>query len=253
MKCIYCRGPTTLSESEEHPLPSSLGSTEWLPAGACCSECNNYLSALDTALVMHPHLRCMIVFGQLRDRKGRTRVDLAPHFEAKVEGGGLHIDVSQATGKLDEDGKLVIQGKADRRWDDWKFSRALHKVGLGLFAHAAGAEAALNPRLDEVRDYIRKPTSRSQVRSYAQRTVRRETSPWELRNQIVNDNRYEYHFLACEEQDWLLCYLHLWIDEFFIALGGSLNRFSDSDLDHVAEHLDVVPRGAPGDWIRKLS
>jgi hypothetical protein len=126
-----------------------------------CAACNNRLSKLDKALLdFEPLAMLRAVYGPMTKKgkfpKARLR-DIDIEKTAPRE-----IRVTQKSGKAmpapvaDEDGlvRFSITGTGTRRADPILVGRALFKIALGLVAHDAGPDAALDPRYDDARAFV---------------------------------------------------------------------------------------------------
>jgi hypothetical protein len=160
-RCIYCLETEGDFGPEEHVIPESLAGDKVVLQGSVCASCNNRLSQLDEALLnFEPIAFLRPVFGPLT-KKGKFQ--RARFRELEIEKTAPRaIRVTQHGGKRpsppkpDADGfvrfKIDVTGR--RPFDPIPVARAFFKVGLGLVAHDAGRDAALQPRYDGARSFI---------------------------------------------------------------------------------------------------
>jgi hypothetical protein len=160
-KCIYCLRTDGDFGPEEHVIPESLIGDKAVLDKGVCADCNNRLSALDqTLLDFEPIAFLRAVYGPLT-KKGKF-----PHAtfrEIDMEKiAPRAIRVTHKTGKRvgppepEEDGTIHFQVNVTgrHRFDPVPIARAFFKMGLGLLAHDAGHELALDPRYDGARAFI---------------------------------------------------------------------------------------------------
>jgi hypothetical protein len=238
MRCIYCSEQTNGNESEDHPLPQALGTAAYvLPKGAVCDACNAYLGDLDHNLCNHHHLAGLIVFGQLPGTDGRRRKFVAPGLVFDSAKNHLDLRGGRVT---HEAGQFKVRDPGNERFDQWKFSRGLHRLGLGVYALVSGPTAALEPRYDAIRRYIRQPSSRSEFMAYLQRPSDRilgnRTMPVAVRHQ-----GFKTSFAVCK--DATFAYIHLFVSEFIVALAGDVRLLHDGDRQQLAVEAGVPEVG----------
>jgi hypothetical protein len=230
--CIYCRTKTGLNEPIDHPVPQALGVREFLPKGTVCSGCNSYLSDLDRNFCNHHHIAMMIVFGGLPGTKGRLRKTVTQDFSFDVEKQHIQffLDSERASFEV-KDAHLRITHPGSNDFDEWKFSRALHRMALGLLTLTRGPEESLREAFDLVRAYVRQPSSRS-MRPYYQRITDKAYGNRSLRRAL--EQRQRYHFALDLAVIPALVYINLVVDEFVVALEGDLEVVAEERLDRLA-------------------
>lgn len=148
MRCIFCKGPTNSSVSEEHIIPQSMGNTDHvLPQGAVCDQCNQYFSSkverpvLDSGVFRHIRARMQIPSKRGRvpawdspDELDKPSYRLMGRFLGKVGLEALVLKVLAVDGWNDE--IVQLHGFDDLRrfarfneGADWPFTvRTLHPV-----------------------------------------------------------------------------------------------------------------------------
>lgn len=170
----------------------------------------------------------MIVFGRLPGTKERLRKQVHPDFSFDAD--EQHLTMKGGTGST-ENRTLTIRHPGNRTFSAWKFSRGLHRIALGALALIEGPEAALRPRYDGVRRYIRAPKDRREFWPYYQRPTDKL-----LGNQGFPPALAAQGFKAsCAASDAAtLIYLNLFVSEFVVALDGDLNQLTDAHLGELA-------------------
>lgn len=177
----------------------------------------------------------MIVFGGLKGSKGRVRQIVHPDFSFDVRTQHVKFLVTPRVSVEQGPGRLAFSHPGFTDFDEWKFSRGLHRMALGVLALAYGPEIALAQRYDEVRTYIRCPTGR-RVRPYYQRITDRRYGNRTLPRALT---QYGYYFIFELETAMALAYLNLFVDEFVVALDGSLTRVPPEDASALAASADL--------------
>jgi hypothetical protein len=215
--CIYCRAETHGDEPLDHPIPQALGTGDYtLPPGDVCAGCNAYLGDLDRNLCEHHHFASMIVFGQLRGTDDRIRQSITGGFA--FDAARQHLTI-RAKAPTVEEGCLTVRDPGNVKFDEWKFSRGLHRVALGVLALQVGAEQALAPQYDAVRNYIRRPTARTEFWPYFQRPsdklLGNRSFPIALAAQ-----GFKMSMAIADIATYM--YLNLFVSEFVVALHGEL-------------------------------
>jgi hypothetical protein len=178
-RCIYCLQEST-EAPPEHVIPEALGCPEQaiLRKGEVCQACNNGLAHLDVALADSFDLARFFTNQPSKDGKpptiaGRSNVativtngepilhiNFGPGDVKLPDGRVLKAPTNKGNsmrGKitLDPDGKATIQGEA-HAFQNPKFSRAIHKVALGIIAGMLGRQAALAASLNPAREFVLK-------------------------------------------------------------------------------------------------
>ena len=237
--CIYCRARTSRNEPIDHPVPQALGVRESLSKGTVCSGCNLYLSDLDRHFCNHHHIASMIVFAGVPGTKARLRKTVAQDFSFDVK--KLHIqfflDSRRASFEI-QDGHLRIIHPGSNDFDEWNFSRALHRMALGLLALSSGPEVSLRETFDLVRAYIRQPSSRS-MRPYYQRITDKTYGNRSLPRAL--EQRGRYHIALDLAVISALVYMNFVVDEFVVALQGDLEPGAQERLDRLALSTGLTP------------
>lgn len=248
--CIYCRATTTEFEPKEHPLPEAFGSNEILPDGACCKNCNSYLKELDDVLLKHNHLAGFIAYTEILGKKGKKRKVVSEWVKVESDSERLHIETRKGIGTITENG-IQVQIPDDPKWDDWKFSRALHKVALGMHTWLTSPAETLHERFDETRTYVRAPHSRKIIRPYLQRIVKKQWKLSELRQEFAQNPQTTF-IIGEVSRDHVVLYMHLWVDEFVVALSGELSQADIQVAEYLASKASNQRRiGPPGQWFMK--
>lgn len=236
LACIYCRGVTSGREPPDHPVPKALGTAPYsLPPGAVCIVCNTYLGDLDRNLCNHHHLAAMIVFGGLKGSKGRVRQIVHPDFSFDVRTQHAKFLVTPRVSVEQGPGRLAFTHPGYTDFDEWKFSRGLHRMALGVLGLAYGPEITLAERFEEVRAYIRCPTGRH-IRPYYQRITDKRYGNRTLPRALM---QYGYHFIFELNTMPALAYLNLFVDEFLVALDSSLTCVAPEEASAFAASADV--------------
>ncbi len=159
--CIYCHSSEGDFGPEEHVIPESLGGDAMVIRGCVCAACNNRLSSLDKALLdFEPLSMLRALFGPMTKKgkfpKARLRdIDIertAPRHVriTRKSGGPTPPPVEQEDGTV----RFSVTGTGTKPADPVLLGRALYKIALGLVAHDAGPEAALDPRYDAARAFV---------------------------------------------------------------------------------------------------
>lgn len=225
--CIYCKEPTSGDEPEAHPIPQALGTGDYaLPSGWECGGCNAYFAAnLDQNFCDHHHLAMLIAMWGIRGTDGRTRTAITPDFN--FDPVNRHLTIRARRGEAEfKDGTLSIHSAGNRAFSNWKFSRGLHRIGLGVLALLAGADAVLPERYDRVRRYIRNPASRRVFWPYFQR--------------ITGGLVPKIHVGIATSDQATFFYINLVVSEFLVALDGDARVTTDGE-----RHDMAVRSGAP--------
>lgn len=165
MNCIYCLEDSSGSKSEAHIVPEGfLTSDVVLEPGIECDECNQYASQLETALIHHNRIWAPIMMTGARGKGGRRRKHLG-HME-RTSPDRLTL-WARKDHVEEEDGHVSISLPDPPEYDELKFRRGLYHIGLNYVAWKLGHEAALEPRFDDARRYVRR-ARRGESWPYAQ-------------------------------------------------------------------------------------
>jgi hypothetical protein len=160
-QCIYCLKRDGDFSAEEHVIPESLGGDEIVLSGSVCSTCNNVLSQLDQTLVdFEPIAMLRTMYGPLT-KKGRFpsarlgNIDMEKVAPRELRMTPKAKRAVTAPEQLDDGTvRFSIKAKGRKPFDPVPLARALFKVGLGLVAHHAGPEVALESRYDRARAFV---------------------------------------------------------------------------------------------------
>lgn len=170
----------------------------------------------------------MIVFGQIPGTKNRTRVTVSPDLSFDPVRG--HLAIKGGEGTINDNGPK-LRSDGNTRFDNWKFSRGLHRIALGVLALRTGATVALERRYDIARTYVRSPQGRSEFRTYLQRPTDRLLGNHSMPI-AIRDQGYKYGFW--ELDGVLYFYLHLFVSEFIVSFWGDPKYLSDGNRDWIA-------------------
>jgi hypothetical protein len=236
--CIFCRSATTGTEPLEHPALQALGTSKYpLPRGAACGGCNHYLKDLDQHVCNHHHLASLISIGGILGQKGRLRSEVSPRVIFDHSTQSISFRIGSNTAVSFSDGHLNVAEPGYTKFDEWKFSRGLHRIALGVLAYCYDADVALRSCFDPVRDYIRKPPyGRDDHKLFYQRIVATTHTARTLRESIASG---AFYFAFHLDQSRTLAYMNLLVDEFVVALSGQLQDASDNAADALAAHSDA--------------
>jgi hypothetical protein len=174
--CIYCQRESRAEAPPEHVVPEVLGCPKGavLRAGEVCKRCNNGLADLDLALADSFDLFRFIVgqpgkkgkgpsiagrpnlFATHRDGSPVLYVNFGPGNVTLPNGRVLKSPTGPKSvrGTVTPDGQQASISFSGDAFIDPKFSRAVHKVSIGVIAMALGREAALSPTLDSARQFV---------------------------------------------------------------------------------------------------
>jgi hypothetical protein len=160
-QCIYCRTIDGDFGPEEHVIPESLGGDGLVIVNSVCRDCNNVLSRLDQQLIEFEPLALLRTVYLPFTKKGQFPVArLGDLTLEKVAPRGLRLTSkhgqSPMTTESQPDGSVRFRLDLSLRHRDPKtIARAAFKIGLGLVAHDAGVEGALDARYDAARAFVR--------------------------------------------------------------------------------------------------
>jgi len=176
-RCIYCLQEST-EAPPEHVIPEALGCPEEaiLRKGEVCQGCNNGLAHLDVALADSFDLARF--FTNQPTKKGKPPTIAGRSNVTTIVTNGepiLHINLGPGDVKLpdgrvlkapnkkgnslrgklvvDANGKATIQGEA-HAFQNPKFTRAIHKVAIGIIAGTLSRSAALSESLNPAREFV---------------------------------------------------------------------------------------------------
>jgi hypothetical protein len=159
-RCIYCGSADGDFGSEEHVLPESLAGDR-LVIRAVCARCNNRLSSLDRVLLdFEPVALLRTIYGPLTKKGKFPRANFRDMTIEKT--APRHIRIHDRSAKApgppepQPDGtvKFTISASGRRPFDPTPLARSLFKIGLGLVAHDAGPEMALDDRYEAARAFV---------------------------------------------------------------------------------------------------
>ena len=184
-QCIWCKesgNPT----SKEHIIPEALGCPPdlVLTNGEVCKLCNEQLGFLDRALLDDFDIPACQA-GVPRKRNRPPRIDSrgnmvgyqttdGPVFVINMEchpvttPEGVRV---AAFGKSSRNIRANIEKAGDKVQISYEtpigssplFSRGIHKIALNATAHFLGHDAALDPQLDPVREFVRHGTDNRHI------------------------------------------------------------------------------------------
>lgn len=160
-RCIYCGAGDGDFGSEEHVLPESLAG-DLLVIRAVCAQCNNRLSRLDQVLIdFEPVALLRTIYGPLSKKGKFPRAEFRDMTIERT--APRHIRVHGRKGakapnppEPQPDGtvRFAISTAGRSRFNPVPLARSLFKIGLGLVAHDAGPEAALQNRYAPARAFV---------------------------------------------------------------------------------------------------
>jgi hypothetical protein len=159
-RCIYCRTTDGDFGPEEHVIPESLIGDGLVINGMVCRRCNNRLSPLDQALIDFDPLALLRTMYLPLTKKGKfPKAMLGDTIVEKTAPRHLRMTSKNDRPPTDferqPDGTVRLHEHFEmRNPDPILLARALFKIALGLVAHDAGGEAALDPRYDPARAFI---------------------------------------------------------------------------------------------------
>jgi len=186
--CIYCLSSDGSFSAPEHVYPESLGNERIvLSPGTVCDECNHgILAQLDQYLIDFEPIALLRVHRVPKTKQGKgpkanfqnmriERVDDDNiRLVAKDKTGGVRSRQKMGQGWV----KLGFETRA-RPLRPVQLGRALYKVALGSIAFKQGPPAALEPRYDKARCFVREGGSfrnnlfiRTQWRPHSKVTTR---------------------------------------------------------------------------------
>jgi hypothetical protein len=138
-------------------VPEAVGKNDIvLPPGAECDSCNAYLGQLDNVLAKHPLVALGAQLLRVPGKKGRVRRVIGTVRQAEKE-RAIAIPVHAEECATRDGSTWRVTPLVDSQFDDFKFRRSLHHVGLNVIAYQRGIEVALESRFDPVRSYVREP------------------------------------------------------------------------------------------------
>ena len=238
VRCIFCKADSTLSRSEEHIIPQSLGNSKHkLPRGWVCDSCNQYFSikvekpVLDTDYFRHARHRNAII-----SKKGRI-----PPLEVIYGPNGEELGMYLTTGG--ERGIYPITEKAQHSFINHIVSkksgsiyipeptkaapqlvaRLMTKIALEILAkrlveHAGWNEELVNNRqFDEIRRYARYGIGRDW--SFHERRIYPEDKKWTPPVGEAYEVMNEYDVLVTPWQEYfaIICIFGV---EYAVNYGG---------------------------------
>jgi hypothetical protein len=236
--CIFCRGDSSRSRSQEHVVPQSLGnSLHKLPPGIVCDKCNQYFAikvekpVLDSEYFRHSRFR-----NAIPNKRGRIpplEVVYGPNGEEmgmyKLLSGQMGVyaldecsEKSFITSLFEkQSGSLYVPRPLPP--DVGMVSRLLAKMALEALAFKLyeypgwDTEVVLRPEIDEIRKFAR--YGGCEKWSYHERRVYEEHKKWELPNAEPFEVLHEFDVLYT---DWheLFAVIAILGVEYTINLGG---------------------------------
>jgi hypothetical protein len=160
-RCIYCGAGDGDFRSEEHVLPESLAG-DMLVIREVCAECNNRLSRFDQVLIdFEPVALLRTVYGPL-SKKGKfpkaefrdMTIEKAAPRHIRVRGKRGAKAPNPPEPQPDGTVRFTISATGRNRFDPVPLARSLFKIGLGLVAHDAGPDTALEDRYAPARAFV---------------------------------------------------------------------------------------------------
>jgi hypothetical protein len=168
MRCIYCLESDRPGVGVPHVLPEAVGKNQLqLPRGAVCDPCNQYLGSLDKVLAKHPLVSLGAQLLQIPGKRGKLRSRIGTVGQLPSE-RAISIPVRARPIPSTAGSEWEVTPLIDREFDDFRFRRALHHVGLNVIAYLDGVEGALDVKYNDVRRYIRKPSNMRERWGFAQ-------------------------------------------------------------------------------------
>jgi hypothetical protein len=214
MRCIFCKGDSSLSKSVEHIIPESLGNKDHvLRKGIVCDKCNNYFARkVEKEVLEMYYFRSLRGRNQIESKKGKMPsipgfMGDENKFEVEVfsNKSNFHeiviLDKRVFNSKKDFN-KLYIPVLAHPPKDNLNISRFIGKVALEALAlkvsnvHNWQEELIKNEALDELRNYVRYGNSRK-IWPYYTRIIYQE-------NQISFDKESHETYEILHEFDFLI-------------------------------------------------
>ncbi len=175
--CIFCKGDSSFSVSEEHIVPESLGNHEHkLPPGVVCDKCNNYFASKVEQRALNTEFFKMLRFVNfIPNKKGRFlegKIMMAggkrPAYmrAPRKEGDAINVSIDSETFKLVRQGKVKslivpVETLTNPVVDDEFVSRMLAKIGYEFLAQRllkgdiTVADILAETQLDSIREYVR--------------------------------------------------------------------------------------------------
>ena len=174
-KCIWCLNDVT-KENVEHIIPEALGCPDRFHLVGCiCERCNNNLGHLDQAVADDFDIPAFMA--RVPRKKGRRpQVFNRGNFVAKHTNEGptilINMENHQLRGahdthlgrfgasrrniraNIEAKGKLGTVRFTTRLGESPKFVRGIYKIAFSSLAYFIGAEEALNPKYNAVRDFV---------------------------------------------------------------------------------------------------
>lgn len=163
-RCIYCLSPEGPFQTEDHPIPETMGNYDMvLPKGMVCDACNHdLLSKLDSALIDSgsPLASLRILFVPYT-KKGKF---LETRFQnihiARTGPKNIHLSIQHKKGafKFHRDAKsgknLLTLHPVGKKFNPRLFGRALYRIALGIVALEDGHDIACSKDFDTARLFI---------------------------------------------------------------------------------------------------
>lgn len=201
MPCIWCKEDGK-PPSKEHIIPEALGCPLELVLanGEVCKPCNNTMAFLDRALVDDldiPTFQAGVPRKRGRppriDSRGNmvgyhttngpiTAINMDPHPVTTPEGvrvaafGGSSRNIRTKLERSGNNARLTYEFAIGT---SPLFSRGIHKIALNATAYFLGRNAALDPQLDPVREFVRKGAGNRRILAFVSRDSEYRNTVWE--------------------------------------------------------------------------
>jgi hypothetical protein len=188
--CIYCKVDSSSSVSVPHAFPQGLAQNRLvLPVGVECDRCNQYAGRrLDENLIRYPVISVAIQIVGAPGKKGKTRSLVGGIRRERVDSKSVRVGLKlRGRISLDPKGRVAFEGHVPPvpQFDFLRFRRALHHIGLNMVASQQGTDAALEPKYDRVRQYVRNPSPPTDSWPYGQIERKLKAIPRVIAGQFI--------------------------------------------------------------------
>jgi len=238
VRCIFCKGDSSLSKSVEHIIPESLGNSKLtLPIGTVCDSCNNYFATHIEKQILESGEFTYLRFNQeLKNKRGRIpEVDILfgdnivkAHRFGKLDFAFRSEDFAKIEKYLSTscqgEMKIPISGKPP---NELLVSRWLAKMALEMLAYKClKVDGLINyiiehQGLDPIRKFARAPRS-GQTWTYSKRRIYNADKVFIVPDEQKGQMIYECDILATGTADSSEYYFVVAIFgiEYAINIGG---------------------------------
>jgi hypothetical protein len=174
-RCIWCK-KDVVKKNVEHIIPEVLGCPDRFHLVGCvCEQCNNHLGHLDQAVADDFDISAFMA-GVPRKKGRAPKVTNRGNFVAKHTNEGptilINMEAYPVQGVHDthlgrfgtssrnihacfeNKGKFATVKFRTRIGESPKFVRGIHKIALSSLAYFIGAEEAIHPKYDPIRDFV---------------------------------------------------------------------------------------------------